>query len=177
MLSDQERQEIETELPRYPNRRAVCIEALQIVQRHRGWVSDQGIADVAEFLQLTPAELEGVATFYNVIFRKPVGRHVILLCGSVSCWIMGGERIREHLSSRLGIGLGETSADGRFTLLPNVCLGACDHAPVMMIDKAHYEDLEPSGIDAILAMYRQEEKETPDGNAADQEHSPGPATA
>ena len=82
--------------------RAVCVEALKIVQQHRGWVSDESIADVAEALQMTPAELEGVATFYNIIFRKPVGRHVILLCDSVSCWIMGCERLREHLQCTIG---------------------------------------------------------------------------
>lgn len=151
MLSEQEKREIEAESQHYPDRRALCIDALKIVQQHRGWVSDQGIADVAAFLQLPPAELEGVATFYNMIFRKPVGRHVILLCDSVSCWIMGYERLREHLADRLGIAPGETSADGRFTLLPNVCLGDCDHAPVMMIDNKHYQDLDPSRIDHILA--------------------------
>jgi NADH-quinone oxidoreductase subunit E len=113
MLSEQERREIEAELQHYPDRRAVCIDALKIVQQHRGWVSDQGIADVAEFLQIPPSELEGVATFYNMIFRKPVGQHVILLCDSVTCWIMGYERLREHLAKRLGIAPGETSADVR----------------------------------------------------------------
>lgn len=151
MLSPSEKEEIEAELPRYPERRAVCIDALKIVQRHRGWVSDEALADVADFLRLPPAELEGVATFYNMIFRKPTGRHVILLCDSVTCWIMGYERLRAHFARRLGIAPGETSADGRFTLLPNVCLGACDHAPVMMLDEAHHQDLDPAGIDAILA--------------------------
>lgn len=153
MLSEQERRAIEAELQHYPDRRAACIDALKIVQQHRGWVSDQGIAEVAELLQLPAAELEGVATFYNMIFRKPVGQHVILLCDSVSCWIMGCDRLREHLALRLGIAPGGTSADGRFTLLPNVCLGACDHAPVMMIDDAHYQDLDPTGVDRILAGY------------------------
>ncbi len=156
MLSEQEKQEIEAGSQHYPDRRALCIDALKIVQQHRGWVSDQGMADVAEFLQVPAAELEGVATFYNMIFRKPVGRHVILLCDSVSCWIMGSDRLREHLSARLGIAPGETSADGRFTLLPNVCLGACDHAPVMMIDDTHYQDLDPSRIDHLLANDWQE---------------------
>lgn len=156
MLSEQEKQEIETGLQHYPDRRALCIDALKIVQEHRGWVSDQGIADVAEFLQVSAAELEGVATFYNMIFRKPVGRHVILVCDSVSCWIMGSERLREHLSARLRIAPGETSADGRFTLLPNVCLGDCDHAPVMMIGSKHYRDLDPSKIDQLLANDWQE---------------------
>ena len=153
MLSDAERREIEAELPHYADRRSVSIEALKIVQKHRGWVADEAIADVAEFLQLAPAELEGVATFYNMIFRKPVGRHVVLLCDSVSCWIMGSDPLFRHFAQRLGIAPGETSADGRFTLLPNVCLGACDHAPVMMIDEAHYQDLDPSKLDAIIDRY------------------------
>ena len=153
MLSNAEREEIEVEARNYPDRRSVCIDALKIVQQHRGWVSDEGLADVAELLELAPAELESVATFYNLIFRKPVGRHVILLCDSVSCWIMGYERLREHFAVRLGIAPGQTSADGHFTLLPNVCLGACDHAPVMMIGEAHYQDLDPSRIDDILATY------------------------
>jgi NADH-quinone oxidoreductase subunit E len=167
MLSEQERREIEAHARHYPNNRAVCIEALKVVQQHRGWVSDDGIADVAEALQITPAELESVATFYNMIFRKPVGKHVILLCDSVSCWIMGYERLRQQLTNRLGIGLGQTTADGRFTLLPNVCLGACDHAPVMMVDDAHYQDLDSARLDEILASYKQEEKKSNDGNTAD----------
>lgn len=167
MLSEQERREIEAHARHYPNNRAVCIEALKIVQQHRGWVSNEGIADVAEALQMKPAELESVATFYNMIFRKQVGKHVILLCDSVSCWIMGYERLREHLGDRLGIRPGQTTADGRFTLLPNVCLGACDHAPVMMVDDMHYQDLDPPRIDEILASYRQEEEKSSDGNAAD----------
>lgn len=153
MLSDAEREDIEAAALHYPDRRSVCIEALKIVQRHRGWVSDDGLADVAELLELVPAELEGVATFYNRIYRKPVGRHVILLCDSVTCWIMGSERLREHFAVRLGIAPGQTSVDGHFTLLPNVCLGACDHAPVMMIDEAHYQDLDPSRVDDILSTY------------------------
>jgi NADH-quinone oxidoreductase subunit E len=153
MLSATERREIEAELPHYPHKRAVCIEAMKIVQRHRGWVSDDALKDIAELLEMTPDELESVATFYNLIFRKPVGKHVILLCDSVTCWIMGYDRLRQHLTSRLGIQLGETSADGRFTLLPNVCLGTCDHAPALMIDSDLHRDVNPQTIDAILATY------------------------
>ncbi len=137
----------------YPQKRAACIEALKVVQQHRGWVSDEALDDVAELLEMTPDELDGVATFYNLIFRKPVGRHVILICDSVSCWIMGYDNLRDHLKSRLGIDLGGTTPDGRFTLLPSVCLGACDHAPVMMIDDDLHLDLTPERIDQILAGY------------------------
>jgi len=154
MLSDAEKREIEAGLAHYPTRRAVSIDALKIVQRHRGWVSDEALKDVAELLGLSPADLDGVATFYNLLFRKPVGRHVILMCDSVSCWIMGCDRLRERLTARLGIRMGQTTADGRFTLLPIVCLGACDHAPVIMIDDDTHGDLDPEKIDRILEQYR-----------------------
>lgn len=150
MLTVEERQEIETELRRYPTRQAVCIDAMKIVQRHRGWVSDESIRDIGELLEMSPADLDGVATFYNLIFRKPVGRHVVMLCDSVSCWIMGYERMREHLISRLGIQFGETTADNRYTLLPIVCLGACDCAPAMMVDNHLHGNLDPDKIDRLL---------------------------
>jgi NADH-quinone oxidoreductase subunit E len=154
MLSPEERQEIEAELPRYPQTQAVCIDAMKIVQRHRGWVSDESIRDIAELLDISPDELDGVATFYNLIYRKPVGRHVILLCNSVSCWVMGYERLRERLHQRLGIQLGETTPDGRFTLLPIVCLGTCDHAPALMVDNDLHRDLSPDSVDRILENYQ-----------------------
>ncbi|HLF74220.1 MAG TPA: NADH-quinone oxidoreductase subunit NuoE, partial [Anaerolineales bacterium] len=150
MLTDAERQEIESHLADYPYKRAACIEALKIVQRQRGWVSDENIKDVAALLEMTPDELDNVATFYSLIFRQPVGRHVILLCDSVSCWIMGYPDIRRRIKERLGIDLGETTPDGNYTLLPVVCLGDCDHAPVMMIDDDHHNDLDQEKLDRIL---------------------------
>ena len=153
MLTEEERREIEAELLRYPQKRAVCIEAMKIVQRRHGWVSDEALRDIAQILEMTPDELDSVATFYNLIFRRPVGRHVILVCDSVSCWILGYERLRERLSAHLGIDLGQTTSDGRFTLLPIVCLGTCDHAPALMIDNDLYRDLTPEQLDQILAKY------------------------
>jgi NADH-quinone oxidoreductase subunit E len=153
MLSDEEKKEIDAEISHYDHKRAVCIDALKIVQRHRGWVSDENLRDVAEHLEMTPDELDNVATFYNLIFRKPVGKHVILLCDSVSCWIMGYERLRQRLTERLGVRFGETTPDGRFTLLPIVCLGTCDHAPAMMIGNELYRDLDEKKLDEILAKH------------------------
>jgi len=153
MLTDEERREIEDEFPHYATRRAVCIDALKIVQKHRGWVSDDALQDIGALLEMSPAELDGVATFYNLIFRHPVGRHVIYVCDSVSCWIMDGERQAEHLTKQLGIRPGETTSDGRFTLLPIVCLGACDRAPVMLVDDDLHVELEPAKLDRILEGY------------------------
>jgi len=154
MLTEDERQEIEREMPQYPQKRAVGPEALKIVQKHRGWVSDDSLRAVAELLEMAPAELESVATFYNLIYRRPVGRHVILLCDSVSCWILGSEDLRAHLTERLGIGFGETTNDERFTLLPICCLGACEQAPAMMIDEDLHGDLDAEKIDEILERYK-----------------------
>ena len=153
MLSDEEKQEIEAEIPNYAEKRSVTIDALKIVQRHRGWVSDDAIQDLAQYLGMSPSELDGVATFYNLIFRKPVGRHVIMVCNSISCWIMGYERLHDALKRRLEIDLGGTTQDGRFTLLPTVCIGICDHAPALMIDQDTYTDLDETKLESILARY------------------------
>lgn len=154
MLTMEEQQEIEAKFQRYPTKQAVCIEAMKIVQKYRGWVSDEALKDVAAFLGMSADDLDGIATFYNMIFRKPVGRHVVLLCDSVSCWVMGYERMRAHLIERLRVDLGQTTADNRFTFLPNVCLGACDGAPAMMIDEDLHLNLSPEKVDRILSEYR-----------------------
>ncbi len=150
-LTELETAEIRAAADHYPDKSAASIEALKIVQRQRGWVSDESLKAVAELLEMSPADLDGVATFYNLIYRKPVGQKVIHYCDSVSCWMLGAENVREHLSRRLGIGLGETTPDGRYTLLPIVCLGACDHAPALMVGDELYGDLDEVGIDTILA--------------------------
>jgi NADH-quinone oxidoreductase subunit E len=154
MLSEEERQEILHEIPHYAQREAVCIDAMRIVQKHRGWVSDEALADLAELLQMSTDDLASVASFYNLIFRKPVGKHTIMLCDSVSCWVMGYEKVRQALADRIGVDLGGTSPDGRFTLLPIVCLGMCEHAPAMIVDDDPYVDLDPSRLDGILEKYQ-----------------------
>ncbi|WP_447980158.1 NADH-quinone oxidoreductase subunit NuoE [Candidatus Nitrospira bockiana] len=154
MLTDVERRDIERELAHYPDKRAACVEALKIVQQYRGWVSDEDLKSLAALLEMTPDELDGVATFYNLIFRKPVGRHVVFLCNSISCWAMGYDAVRERVQKRLGVAFGETTPDARFTVLPIVCLGACDRAPVMMIDRDLHGRVEPDKVDAILERYR-----------------------
>ncbi|MEO7200298.1 MAG: NADH-quinone oxidoreductase subunit NuoE [Dokdonella sp.] len=154
MLSIEEKQEIEAQLTHHGDGRTAGLDALKIVQRHRGWVSDEAIADIAQLLGLAVAELEGIATFYNLVFRRPVGRHVILVCDSVSCWLMGCTALREQIAQQLGIESGGTTPDGRFTLLPTVCLGACDHAPVMMIGDDTHLDADTAKIEHLLDQYR-----------------------
>ncbi|CAI8847704.1 NADH-quinone oxidoreductase subunit NuoE [Methylocaldum szegediense] len=153
ILSEHETAEILAAAEHYPDKSAASIEALKIVQKHRGWVPDDALKSVAGLLEMSPDELDSVATFYNLIFRKPVGKNVVLCCDSVSCWILGADRIRERLSERLGIGLGETTADGRYTLLPIVCLGACDRAPVLMVGEELWENMDESKIDELLKRH------------------------
>lgn len=154
MFTAEEELEITREIKRHPTPESACLDALKIVQKYRRWVSDEAIEALAPLLGMTPAELDAVATFYPFIFRKPVGRHVIFLCDTVSCWIMGYETILDHLTRSLGITMGETTADGRFTLLPVACLGACDHAPAMLVDRMLYGDLTLEKIDNILNGFK-----------------------
>lgn len=153
MLTIEEKLEIDEAISHVPVRKAAGIEALKIVQFHRRWISDDSLRDVADYMSMTAEELDSVATFYNMLFRKPVGRHIILACDSISCWVMGYESIRAHLSEHLGVGLGETTPDGRFTLLPNCCLGTCDHAPALMIDNDLYRDVKTEDLNLILKKY------------------------
>jgi len=154
MLSIEEHTEIESLLPHYPQKRAACIDALKIVQRHRGWISDEAIEDLSNFFSMDPSELDSVATFYNLLFRKPVGRHVILACDSVSCWIMGSDHVRDQLCACTNIDFGETTLDNRFTLLPIPCLGACEQAPALLIDDDLVGNVSPENVDEILQRYK-----------------------
>jgi NADH-quinone oxidoreductase subunit E len=154
MLTEEEKKEILEEIKQYPYPAVACIDALKIIQHHRGWVSDESVKDIAQFLGISNEEVDGVATFYSRIYRKPVGKNVILICDSVSCMIMGYESIYEYISGKLGISFGETSSDRRFTLLPISCLGDCDHAPAMMINNDHFNKLTVEKIDELLANYK-----------------------
>jgi NADH-quinone oxidoreductase subunit E len=149
-MTEAETARIRAAMAHYPDPAAAAVEALKIVQEHHGWVSDENLAAVADLLGMSPEALDGVATFYNLIFRKPVGRTVILCCDSVSCWLMGSDRIFTHLSRRLGIEPGETTPDGRYTLLPICCLGACDRAPVLLAGGELHGDLDETALDAWL---------------------------
>ncbi len=154
MLTKEEQHEIERAISMVPVKKAAGIEALKIIQEHRRWISDESLKDVAEFMDMTTEELDSVATFYNLLFRQPIGRHVILVCDSISCWVMGYETIRAELESRLQIKYGQTTPDGRYTMLPNCCLGTCDCAPAMMIDNDLYRNIRVDQLDEILNKYQ-----------------------
>jgi NADH-quinone oxidoreductase subunit E len=153
MLTEAEIQAIDHEITLVPYKKASVIEALKIVQAQRGWISDESVDDIAGYLGMSAAEIDSVATFYNLIFRKPVGRHVILLCDSISCYVMGYQKIYEGLQRQLNVKFGQTTTDKRFTLLPNACLGCCDHAPALMIDDDLYRDVKVDALKEILQKY------------------------
>lgn len=153
MLDDDLREAIEDKAAHYAERRAACIDALKLVQRRHRWVSDEHLREVADLLDMSAEDLDGVASFYNLIFRKPVGEHVILACDSVSCWMLGADAVADKLKDHLGIDFGETTDDDQFTLLPICCLGDCDHAPALMIDEDLHHDVDPAQIRDLLARY------------------------
>jgi NADH-quinone oxidoreductase subunit E len=153
VLSDDERRELEELLTHYGQRSSGVLTVLKFLQKRRGSIDDAAMQDAAALVGLTPHEAESIASFYNLLYRKPVGRHVILLCDSFACYLTGYDDVRAHLEDSLGIQMGQTTADGRFTLLPIVCLGACHLAPAMLVDEDLHGPLTAAEIDRVLARY------------------------
>jgi NADH-quinone oxidoreductase subunit E len=153
MFSNQALAQIESEIAKYPAERkqSAVMAALTIAQREKGWISEEVMGYVAQLLGLQPIQVAEVATFYSMYELEPVGRHKISLCTNVSCMLRGCGDIVAHLENRLGIRIGETTTDGRFTLKEVECLAACGGAPMMQIGDDYYEDLTPERVDAILA--------------------------
>jgi NADH-quinone oxidoreductase subunit E len=154
MLSDTERRELEDVVKHYPDKRGATIDALLTIQRRRGWISDDTLFEIAQFLEITVEDVDSVATFYNLIFRKPVGRHVAFVCDSISCWIKGCEQVQEQIKTLYKADLGQTSPDGRLTVLPIACLGHCERAPALMIDQDVYGNVTPEKIEQIVEKYK-----------------------
>lgn len=154
VLSARAREAIELEKHHYEDPRSASIEALKIVQQEHGWVCDKAINVIADILAIPAADVEGVATFYSQIYRQPVGRHVIRYCDSVVCHINGYQRIVAALERKLNIKTGQTTSDGRFTLLPVCCLGNCDKGLNMMIDEDTHAHLTPENVVELLEQYK-----------------------
>jgi NADH-quinone oxidoreductase subunit E len=153
ILSKEEIKEIQEIYRHFPVRSAACVEGLKIIQKYHRWVSDEAVKELAEILEMSPAAVDSIATYYSLIFRRPVGRHVIYVCNSVSCYIMGYEKIIKDLKNKLAIDYGETTMEDRFTLLSIPCLGTCDHAPAMIVDEDLHRDLTTDKLDKILEVY------------------------
>jgi NADH-quinone oxidoreductase subunit E len=149
-FSDAGKREFERLLTRYPDKDAAILPALHLAQREQGYVSDDAIVHIAELLGTSPARIEGVATFYTMYNRKPVGKYHVQICRNISCSLLGAEHLIGHVSKKLGVKPGETTPDGKFTLTKVECLGSCGTAPVMQVNDDYHENLNEERIDAIL---------------------------
>ena len=136
--------------PRYPNKRAVLLPALHEVQHAYGWIPQAAMLEIAEFLEMAPAEVLDTATFYEEYWLKPKGEFLVQVCRSLSCEICGSCDLTKHLKDKLGVELGETTADGRYTLIELECLGACGTAPVMLVNDVLHENLDGAAVDKII---------------------------
>jgi NADH-quinone oxidoreductase subunit E len=153
-LSAHAREEIDALLKRYPaeQKKSALLGALSIVQHeNRGFLTKELMQAVAEYLDLAEIEVYEVASFYSMYELKPVARHNVAVCTNISCMLMGSQSIVDHVENKLGIKLGESTADGRIYLkMEEECLAACAGGPMMQVDHVYYEDLTPEKVDAIL---------------------------
>jgi NADH-quinone oxidoreductase subunit E len=140
--------------------REKIVDAMFLLQKRYGHLSDEALERGARVLKLTPVELEELATFYDFIYREPVGRYVIHVCDGIVCWMHHENAVFGYLCRRLGVEPGQTSADGMFTVLPTSCIGDCHNAPSMLINGRFYGNLTPSAVDRILQEYRSNPVET-----------------
>ncbi len=150
MLSEQSKQKIESLKARYPQPQSVVMAALWIWQEEHGWVSEEGMKEVAGLLGIPYHHVYGVVTFYTMYNKKPVGRHKIEVCTNVSCMLRDSDRILKHIQDRLHIKVGETTPDNRFTLVEAECLGACGGAPAVQIGDRYYEQVDTAAVDKFL---------------------------
>ena len=156
MLPEAIRKELDARIAAIDHPRELVVDVMFRLQDHYGYLSDEAVAETAALLDMTPLEVEELATFYTFIYREPVGKYVIHLCDSVVCWMDGHESIQNYLSQKLGIRMGETTADGLFTLLPVCCIGYCDRSPAMLINRRVYGPLTPEKIDEIILKLKTE---------------------
>jgi NADH-quinone oxidoreductase subunit E len=150
-LSEEHERELRDILSRYPNKMAACIPVLHLCQdANQGWISDDVIAFVSGKLDLPPAHVKGVVTFYSLFNESRPGKHQVWVCRTLSCALRGSGEILHHCEKRLGVHVGETTKDGKITLRTAECLAACGTAPVMQIDKSYHENLSVESVDGLL---------------------------
>jgi NADH-quinone oxidoreductase subunit E len=156
MLPEELKASLKKKISSAEHPRELVVDVMFALQDHYGYLSDEALEEAAVLLGMTPLEMEELATFYTFIFREPVGKYVIHVCDSIICWMNGYESIRDFLSQKLGIKMGETTSDGLFTLLPVCCIGYCDRAPAILINRKVYGPLTPEKLDKILEELRTE---------------------
>ncbi len=177
MLAAQTRAEIEHARSRYPRPRSAILPSLWAVQHELGWLPPEAMAEVAELLGLAPSEVQAVATFYSMYFKRPPGRHHILVCVNAACALRGADETAAHIEQRLGCPSGTTTADGMFTWESTIeCLGGCGGAPTMQVDHHFEEHLTPQRIDSILERVAAQPAVHRDGPAARVPNPPAATT-
>jgi len=154
MISESLKTELQGRIAAAITPREAAVDVMKSLQAHYGWLTDEAVGEAAVMLGLSPLQVEELATFYEMIYRRPVGRHVIHVCDSISCWAMGGESLLQKIGGLLGIAAGGTTGDGLFTLLPCCCLGNCGQAPALMIGATIYNRVTPESAASILAGLR-----------------------
>lgn len=155
MIPEQLRNDLRQRVEKAVTPREAAVDVLNELQRHCGWLTDEALAEAAQLLGLSTLQVEELATFYEMIYRRPVGQTVIHVCDSISCWSMGGEPLLRHLEKLLGTEVGETTDDNLFTLLPCSCLGKCGDAPAIMIGEKLYGPVTPEQAAVIVEQFRQ----------------------
>jgi NADH-quinone oxidoreductase subunit E len=150
MLTQSACQQIQALMEKYPRKRSALIPALLLAQKETGYISSEIMGEIARIFGITPNEVQEVASFYTMIYKKPVGKYVVQVCTNISCLLCNAEQIMEHLTRRLGIRPGETTPDGKYTLVEVECLGSCGTSPVIQINDQYYEELTTEKLDNIL---------------------------
>jgi len=154
MIPTELKKELQTRIAAAITNREAAVDVMKSLQAHYGWLTDEAVVEAGDLLGLSPLQVEELATFYEMIYRRPVGHYVIHVCDSISCWAMGGETLLQQIEGLLGISVGETTPDGLFTLLPCCCLGNCGHAPAMMIGDVVHGEVTAESAASILAGLR-----------------------
>jgi len=154
MIPDHLKKELEQRVANAVTNREAAIDVMKQLQRHYGWLTDEAVQEAADLLGLSLLQVEELATFYEMIYRRPVGRHVIHVCDSISCWSLGGESLLKRFETLLGVPVGSTSARGSFTLLPCCCLGNCGKAPAVMVGERIYGPVDPEHAGTLIEELR-----------------------
>ena len=150
-LSDKAKKQIRDLLQTYETNQSALIPALHVAQGDQGWLSEDTQREVADLLELSAQEVRGVVSFYTMFLQKPAGKYLLQVCRNLSCSLRGGHRLTKQIEDKLQIKQGETTTDGKFTLIEVECLGSCGTAPVMMVNDAYVEDLTPQALEKMLA--------------------------
>ena len=169
MLSQETVEEIRAALKRYPRPRSAVLDTLRAVQRQFGYCQPEAMSEAAEIMGIDANALQMLVTFYDLLYEKPVGEHILMPCKNIACFLRGSDQLIDYIATKLNIRPGETTADGKFTLQPMECLAACDLAPMMIADESYYGPLDEAKIDELLTQLRAIDNR-PVGAAAEGNH-------